>query len=280
MTGSAGWMVRWPELRPRVLEVFVVFNLAFLALDIYLAHSVNAFAKLGEWIPFYFSLAGSAVLAVAVWRDRCLPDGSWAKPVGSVIGYLSIAVGIAGLFYHLDSQFFQQMSLQSMVYTAPLAAPLSYVGLGFLLLLNRHIRGESREWQQWVLLFTCGGFVGNFGLSLADHAQNGFFHWTEWIPVFSSAFAIGFLGVSLWDLGRPFQRLSSVILMVQAAVGVLGFGLHLGADVNGLSANAFQNFIYGAPLFAPLLFTDLFLLGAIGLAEAWLPAGPLPDAAG
>lgn len=279
MTGSArGWMARWAEIRTRVLEVFVVSNLAFLALDIYLAHSVNGFAKWGEWIPFYFSLAGSAVLAVVVWRDGGSPDGAWARPVGTVIGYLSVAVGIGGLFYHLNSQFFQQMSLKSLVYTAPLAAPLSYAGLGFLLLLNRRVRGESREWQQWVLLLTCGGFVGNFALSLADHAQNGFFHWTEWIPVFSSALAIGFLGVAMWDFGRPFQRLSGAILVVQAVVGVLGFLLHLGADVNGLSASAFQNFVYGAPLFAPLLFTDLFLLGAIGLAEAWMPASPVPDA--
>ena len=46
---------------PRLwLEGFVLVNLAFLSLDIYLAHSVNQFHRAAEYIPLYFSLGGLA----------------------------------------------------------------------------------------------------------------------------------------------------------------------------------------------------------------------------
>ncbi len=41
--------------RPQLLEIFVLFNLAFLALDVFIAHSINDFGHWAEWIPFYFS---------------------------------------------------------------------------------------------------------------------------------------------------------------------------------------------------------------------------------
>ena len=54
-----------------LLELFVASNLAVLAADIVLAHSVNQFRKPAEYIPLYFSAAAPVVLvagAVARWR--------------------------------------------------------------------------------------------------------------------------------------------------------------------------------------------------------------------
>ena len=48
------------------LESFVTINLAFLALDIYLAHTVNQFRKPAEYLPLYFSLASPAVMVLAI----------------------------------------------------------------------------------------------------------------------------------------------------------------------------------------------------------------------
>ena len=118
----------------------------------------------------------------AVWRD-----------LGHLVGWLAIAIGLVGVILHLDSRFFHERTIKSLVYAAPFAAPLAYTGLGLLLVMNRMVAADSREWPHWVLLMALGGFVGNFIFSLTDHAQNGFFHWTEWIPVVSSAFAVGFL---------------------------------------------------------------------------------------
>ena len=53
-------------------------------------------------------------------------------------------------------------------------------------------------------------------------------------------------------------------MALQVVIGVVGFYLHLVADINGLSSSLFENFIHGAPVFAPLLFVDLVLLAMIG----------------
>jgi hypothetical protein len=46
-----------------------------------------------------------------------------------------------------------------------------------------------------------------------------------------------------------------------------GFILHASANLRGPSVHAFDNFIYGAPPMAPLLFPNLMVLGIIGLWE-------------
>jgi hypothetical protein len=62
------------------VELFVTVNLAILAADIFIAHSVNHFQKAAEYIPLYFSIGAPIVLAVVIvlcwvlglqapWRD-------------------------------------------------------------------------------------------------------------------------------------------------------------------------------------------------------------------
>jgi hypothetical protein len=269
---------RW-YLRPSAwLEAFALVNLGFLAPDIYLAHSTNLFRSPAEYLPFYFSLAAPTLLlaaAVAAWRGSA---GGW-RVLGLVVGWGAVGVGVAGLILHLQSRFFHEQTLQSLVYTAPFAAPLSYTGLGLLLIMNRMVSPESGEWSLWVLLLALGGFVGNFIFSLADHAQNGFFHATEWIPVAASAFAIGVLLLPfVVRLHRSYVTLCVGVMVVQVAVGLLGFYYHTVANLRGPSASRFDNFVYGAPAMAPLLFPNLALLVFIGLWDllAHLPEGPAP----
>jgi hypothetical protein len=135
-----------------------------------------------------------------------------------------------------------------------------------LLIMNRMVDPQSREWSQWVLLLALGGFFGNFALSLTDHATNAFFSWEEWIPVVSAAFATAFLAIPIiTPVDTRYVRVCAWVLVAQAAVGILGFALHLFADVHGPSRNLIDNVINGAPPFAPLLFPNLALLAAIGL---------------
>ena len=124
----------------------------------------------------------------------------------------------------------------------------------------------SREWAEWVVFLALGGFVGNFIFSVTDHAQNGFFRQVEWVPVVASALAVGFLVVPLLVrvTGRYF-RICFGVLALQALVGMIGFALHLHADWHGVGKNLFEKVVHGAPVFAPLLFPNLALLGAMGL---------------
>jgi hypothetical protein len=246
------------------IEAFAILNIGFLTFDIYLAHSVNQFRNHAEYIPLFFSATAPLILVVAL-TQRKRHRAIW-KILGHIVGWAAIVVGLTGVILHLQSIFFYERTLRSLTYSAPFAAPLAYTGLGFLLVMNRMVDSESVEWAQWILLFTMGGFVGNFVFSLADHAGNGFFFKVEWVPVAASAIAIGFLCVPLIiRVSRAFIDLAAAILVLEAGIGLWGFVLHTAGNLEGPSIHAFDNFIYGAPPMAPLLFPNLMVLGIIGL---------------
>jgi hypothetical protein len=229
-----------------------------------LAHSANHFRRSSEYVPLYFSIAATVGLAAVLPLRRSWP-AVW-RDVGHLVGWLAIAVGLAGVVLHLDSRFFEERTIRSLTYAAPFAAPLAYAGLGLLLILNRLVDSDSPEWGRWVVLLALGGFIGNFVFSLTDHAQNGFFNPVEWVPVVSSAFAVGFLIVPLVTaVGTSYLRLCAGVLIVQAIVGVAGFAFHALADFRQPEATLFERVLNGAPPMAPLLFPNLVILGCIGL---------------
>lgn len=256
--------------RRTLLEVFLTANLAFLGVDVLLAHSVNAFRDPLEWAPIAFSAVSAPVLAALLLGGR-FPDSESSRWIGGAVGAASIACGITGMALHLAAWFFRTWTAESLVYAAPFVAPTAYAGIGFLLLANRS-RGVWRlrdglGWGQWVLLFTAGGFAGNYLLSLLDHEQNGFFRWSEWIPVGAAALAVPAL-VLVALRPRSSGGLVPVvgwILAAEAGVGILGLILHLQAAFGAPGGLTLDSLLYGAPPFAPLLFADLAVLGGIGL---------------
>jgi hypothetical protein len=255
---------RW-WARPQIwIEVFAIANISFLTFDIFLAHSVNEFRNQAEYIPFIFS-ATAPLLLIPGLAVRYRWPAVW-KDLGYLVGWLAVLVGLTGVILHLQSHFFYERTLRSLTYSAPFAAPLAYTGLGFLLLMNRMVDPDSLEWAQWVLMLTLGGFLGNFVFSLADHAGNGFFNPLEWVPVVASSIAVGFLTVPLFmRISRQYIDLCAAILLLEAGVGLWGFVLHAAGNLRGPSVHAFDNFIYGAPPMAPLLFPNLMVLGIIAL---------------
>src|SRR5579872_308750 len=255
---------RWWALPQTWVELFAISNVAILTFDIYLAHSVNQFRNPAEYVPLFFS-ASAPLLLILAFIARPRWPGVW-KDLGYLVGWLAVLVGCTGVILHLQSHFFYERTLRSLTYSAPFAAPLAYTGLGLLLIMNRMVDPEALEWAQWVLMLTLGGFVGNFIFSLADHAGNGFFNPMEWVPVVASAVAVGFLAVPLFmRISRAYIDLCATILLLEAGVGLWGFIVHAAGNLRGPSVHAFDNFIYGAPPMAPLLFPNLVLLGIIAL---------------
>lgn len=256
----------------RAARVFAVANIAFLGLDIGLAHMANDFARSVEWAPIYFSAVATLLLLPGALgaRHRVVPA------LDVFVGCSAIVVGVAGMLLHLQSGFFAVQTLHNLVYSAPFVAPISYVGVGLLILLLRSKNAEDATFGPWLLVLTLGGFVGNFALSVLDHAQNGFFHATEWIPVVASAFAIGFLIVALARPNALHLRVDLAVMSVQIVVGLAGFVLHVAADLRRPAVAPLDRFVFGAPAFAPMLFADLALLAAIGFWAS--AAGRVPPA--
>ncbi|HVT99336.1 MAG TPA: hypothetical protein VHE33_17670 [Acidobacteriaceae bacterium] len=258
--------MRWVHDPQLWVELFATANLGILAADIYIAHSVNQFGVKAEYVPLYFSIAAAALLAVAIALAWLAGMRRTWSITGTIVGWTAILTGLAGVLYHLDCRFFAERTLQSITYAAPFAAPLSYTGLGFLLLLNRSVAPRTAEWARWVIFLALGGFFGNFVLSLTDHAENGFFLHTEWIPVLSSALAVGFLAVPLLArVTRRYLDWCMLVMFAQALVGVLGFWFHLRANLVEPGHSLFDKLVNGAPPMAPLLFPNLVALAWIGL---------------
>jgi hypothetical protein len=245
----------------RCIEWFVVANLAFLGLDILVAHQENGFERHAEWAPVVFSCLGTLLLLPTAFGKRA----AVARVADRVVAAGAILMGMTGMIFHLESAFFAEQTLGNLVYSAPFLAPLAYVGVGLLLLLVRLEAPDSPVFGWWVVLLAFGGFVGNFGMSLLDHAQNGLFHWAEWVPVLSAAFGASFLLVVLLRPDAGFIRITYGVLGLQIVVGALGFVLHVAADLGRQALPFGQRFVFGAPAFAPLLFVDLALLAALGL---------------
>ena len=265
-TQSKPWLKRWFGDMRLLVEVFVLINLAFLTLDIYLAHSTNDFHRRSEYIPLYYSAVAPLLLLIGlIARERFDYSAVW-RDLGYLVGWLGVLIGLTGVILHLESRFFYDNTIKSLTYAAPFAAPLAYTGLGLLLIVNRMVDSRSVEWAYWILLLALGGFLGNFVFSLTDHAVNGFFRAIEWLPVITSAFAVSFLLVPfLVRIEVRFLMLCAIVLIVQALVGVLGFLLHVLADLEGPSSRMLDNIVHGAPPFAPLLFPNLVLLSLIAL---------------
>jgi hypothetical protein len=255
-----------------LLEIFVLLNLGFLTFDIFLAHSVNGFRQRAEYIPLYFSAMAPGLLLAGIASQR---KRSWVwKSVGYSVGGAAILIGLTGVILHLDSAFFYERTIRSLTYSAPFAAPLAYTGLGFLLVLNRLQEPTSEEWARWVLFLTLGGFIGNFVFSLTDHAGNGFFNRLEWVPVVASAIAVGFLATPLLvRVSEKFLVLCAGLLLLEAGVGIWGFVLHAQRNLAGPSIHPFDNFIYGSPPLAPLLFPNLVVLGWLAIWRLRMLAG-------
>lgn len=269
------WWAHDPQLW---VELFVTANLAILAADIFIAHSVNDFQKRAEYIPLGFSLGAPPILGLLTgicWLYKVRRP--W-QDAGFVFGGLAVLVGLGGVLYHLESRFFLDRTLKSLTYAAPFAAPLAYTGLGFLLLVNRMVAPRSSEWARWVIFMALGGFFGNFVLSLTDHAENGFFMSTEWIPVISSACATGFLIVAiLLPITRRFLDLCVIVMILQALVGIVGFWFHVQANLMEPGSSVWDRLVNGAPPLAPLLFPNLVGLALIGI-WALIPHVPESDA--
>jgi len=294
---------RLPQTRDQLMLAMVALNELFLGLEVYLAHGADGTIGPGEWLPIYYGLSSGILLVLAgllATRHRTA-----ASVIATATLVASALIGFLGVYFHLARAVLptapagERLTLNLLVWAPPVLGPLAYSLAGLL--------GISAAWDESppasgrlviykeraihlpysktrAYIFTVGmGTLSALVSSVLDHARAGFEGAWLWY-----AAAIGVFGtvvpVAYAAIDRP-SRIDSftyiVAMLFLIATGVLGSFLHVRSDLVFEHIVVLERFLRGAPPLAPLLFSNLGMLGLIALLAPELlqtikqpPVGP------
>jgi hypothetical protein len=269
--------LRMPVERDRLILLFVAVNLVFLTVDVAVAHSVNGFVPRYELVPLLVPPWGILTsLALAFRRTEC----PWLYGLHTLLMALTVATGVLGFAFHLYAVLgpARRLAWWWLAFGAPVLAPLSYAGVGlvgWVAVMSETPDGRLQfgpwlqldlRWSKTQVLMglVALGFLGATLTSYLDHAQYGYTA-PEWIPVFAGLPAFLYTSaVTLWpDLDPIDARGLLATLLGMVIVGLLGLAFHLSRDLADTGQLTLERLRSWAPILAPLLFTDLGLLGLV-----------------
>ena len=275
--------VSLPMEKNRFLLLFAGMNFIFTGLDVALAHSINEFIPVYELIPVYISplCAASCILL----SSRAEPRG-WLAVVHIALMALGVSVGLLGTAFHANAVLNPagHLTWAWVVFGSPILAPLAFCGISLIGLYatTQDVKGRpgvlevpglgtfkapiSRDRH---FLWLVGlGFAWSAVTSLIDHAQYGYSVYKLIAIVFglySTTVVLTAATSRTWSRGDELVYFWTMIAAV--VVGILGFGFHLSADLAGTGQISLERILAFAPVFAPLLFSDLGVLGLLVVAE-------------
>lgn len=280
---------RMPQTRDQLMLAMVALNELFLGLEIYLAHGANGTIIPGEWLPIYYGLSSGILLTLAGLLATRHRTAASVIATATLVG--SAMIGFLGVYFHLARAVLpaapagERLTLNLLVWAPPALGPLAYslAGLlgisaawdespptsGRLVIYKEHaIRLPYSKTRAYI--FTVGmGTLSALVSSVLDHARTGFEGAWLWY-----AAAIGVFGtvvpVAYAAIDRP-SRIDSftyiVAMFFLIGTGVLGSFLHVRSDLVFEHIVVLERFLRGAPPLAPLLFSNLGMLGLIALLD-------------
>jgi hypothetical protein len=285
---------RLPLSRDQFMLLMAAINEIFLGIDIYLAHSISGTITPNEWIPIIFGpVAGALLLLAGLIALR-------QRPLATIIANLtllaSIGVGLLGAYFHFVRAILpsgpagEQVTVNLLVWAPPILGPLTFCLVGVLgisaawiedppdsgrlvLFARQHIRlpfSKTRAYFFWISL----GILATVISSVLDHARTNFENPWLWVPTAAGVFGT-VVAMTLGAIDRPTRAdltTYTVTMLLLIVVGVLGALLHVGFDRTALGVIVPERFIRGAPVLAPLLFSNMGALGLIALLD---PAEPI-----
>lgn len=284
-----------PLSRNDLLLILVAFAEIGMGIEIYLAHLISGTIKPAEWIPVIFGPVAGILFLVAVGlrvlaHRATLPSSLLVI----VVGMASVAVGVIGTAFHwaraVPSPSFEQVGIQWdwIIYAPPIAGPLAFAGVGLLAIiaLLEDTTPETGELtlpgiitfhtplpqtRQFLWLIAFGLYAATISATL-DHARTGFESIFVWIPT-----GLGLFGSVTTTLMATYNKHSKSdyfiffwVMILMITVGVLGFGLHVNADLPESATGGLQieRFIRGAPPMAPMLFAIMGFFGLLTMINA------------
>ncbi|MCP4167082.1 MAG: hypothetical protein GY759_14515 [Chloroflexi bacterium] len=280
---------RIPLTRDQLILLIVATNELFLALDIYLAHSISGTIVPREWIPIIFGLVAFVLLVFAgiiATRRR-----NTASIIATLTLIASILVGFLGAYFHivraalLAAPLGDRLTVQLMIWAPPIVGPLMFVFVGIFgisaawlelpsdsgsLRIIRGLRLNLPYSKTRAFFYVVGlaSLVTVFS-AVYDHARTDFENPYLWIPTVFGLFA-SVCGIALGAIRRPtFTDLMTffVAMILLIFVGAIGFFLHTDSNLVADNVIVMERFIRGAPFLAPLLFCNLGLLGIITMLD-------------
>ncbi|MDR3627563.1 MAG: hypothetical protein P4L45_12050 [Ignavibacteriaceae bacterium] len=275
--------IRLPIEKNRLLMLFVGVNLLFTGIDVVLAHSINSYIPVYEWIPIiYFPLGSISCFLIAL---KTKPQ-KWQALVHIALMITGVLIGVIGTAFHANAVLNPAgyLTWSWVVFGSPILAPLAFSGIS---LLGLYAVTEEVENQPGLLnvpglgtfkapisrdrhfLWLVGlGFGASAITSIIDHAQYGYSFY-KLIAIVFGVFATSvvlYLSVAKeWTKGDGLVYFWTMIAAI--ITGVLGFGFHLSADLAGTGAISLERILAFAPVLAPLLFADLGMLGLLVVAQ-------------
>ncbi len=276
-----------PLSRDQWILLIAASNEIFLGIDIYLAHKISGTVTPNEWIPIIFGPVAGILLLIAgliALRDRPL-----ATVLASAVMIGSIAVGLLGAYFHVvraalpTAPLHQRISVNLLVWGPPVLGPLmfSLVGLlgisaawveqppesGRLVLIGgRRIQLPYSKTRAYLFMVSLGSLATVIS-SVLDHARAEFQNPWLWVPTAAGVLATAVAAVvAAVDRPRRPELLAHVGCMaLMIVVGVVGLYLHIQTNLTAGGTIVGERFIRGAPFLAPLLFSNIGLLGLVAM---------------
>jgi hypothetical protein len=291
---------RWrlPLSRDQLMLLLAAANEFFLAVDIYLAHSISGSITQYEWIPILFGPVAAVLLLLA--GLLALRRRETASLIATSIFALSILVGLVGAYLHWIRAILpaalpgEQVSVPLLVWAPPILGPLTFCLVGILgisaawiesppesgkLTLARGVQVRLPYSKTRAYLFLVGlGCLATVISSVLDHARTGFANPWLWLPTFLGVFAVAVaIGLGLMERPPAFEVATyAATMLALLGLGVLGLWFHVQSNLIAQGTFVGERFLRGAPFLAPMLFANMGTIGLIALlnpdesAPTWL----------
>lgn len=276
--------VRIPLSRDQAMLLMMAVNEFLLAVEIFVAHNISGTIRPYEWIPIIFGpIAGALLLVAGVIAIKQRPT---ATIMATLIFLASIAVGLLGAYFHLiraalpDAPSGEKLTVRLLVWGPPLLGPLTFALVGVLGISAAFVEeppdsGRLRLFGRWTIRLPLSktqayfmlvglGILATVISSVLDHARTNFENPWLWIPTTAGVFGT-LVGITLGTIRRPNRSdltIYAVTMILLILVGMVGAVLHIQDDLTSRGEFVAERFVRGAPVLAPLLFSNM---GAIGL---------------
>lgn len=268
---SYRWLTEKPLKIPidktRIILFYLMVNYLIVFVDVGIAHALNRFFPIYEWIPVIYS----PIVTLSTLLLLLKPKPGWIKNTNILLNIIGVFIGIVGFGFHLQgASAGSVVSFAGLASGNPVFAPLAFLALGTIGAITalddrpRMRKFSFTQKTRWLLMSTAFWFFATALVAIFDHARTGLTNLYTWIPFYIGVFAAVITLLQAYSHPDTGLSLLFTITMILCVVtGLMGFAFHLSVDLAGRGSIVWSRVFYLAPGLAPLLFCDLGIWGAL-----------------